>query len=217
MTATLSTLRDRVEDILADATNAIWTTGALDEAIRRALEHYTKECPYHRIGTVSISADGYEVDLSSLSGIVGVTAIWCDYTASDPEDPPNERDFEYWPDSKIVWVLDYEPQAGDVMRVFYSTPHTLNGLDSETVTTLPADDEGLIALGAAAYAATTRSVDLTEQVTLDRTTAAQIRAWGLATMQEFVAAVKRVSSRRALALSALVPLPTLDCWEGEWA
>jgi hypothetical protein len=217
MTATLESLRNRVENILADATNAIWTTAALDEAIQRALEQYAKPRPFEKIGTVSIFTAGYEVDVSSLSGILNVSRIWCDYTASNPEDPPNQRAFEYWPDSQIVRVVGYEPQSGNVMRVFYTTQQTLNGLSGATETTFPADDEGLIALGGAAYAATTRSVDLTEQVTLDRTTAAQIRAWGLATMQEFTAGLKRVTARHALQRSALVKQPKLDIWEGTWA
>lgn len=217
MTATLTSLRDRVEVILADATNAIWVESALAEAIQRALDHYTKERPHHNIALIDITSAGYEVDLSSLTNILKVTEVWCDFTPTDPEDPPNQRSFEYWADAKILRVKSYKPQLGDVMRVFYTKPHTLNGLNAETVTTIPPDDESTIALGAAAYAATSRAVDLTEQVTLDRTTAAQIRAWGLAAMQQFTSSVKRVATRKALEQSAIIEQSALDRWEGPWA
>jgi len=186
MTATLATLRDRVELELADSGNSIWSTDDVDEAIRQALHEYSKTRPLREVGTVELSADGREIDISSLSGLLSVTEIWCDYTSSDPEFPANVRAFTHWRDEQKIYVNDdYEPASGDVVRVFYTKLQTLNGLDSETATSVPLEDETLIATGAAGYAATSRAVDLAEQVTLDRLTAQQVRAWGLAKLQEF--------------------------------
>jgi len=218
MATTLALLRDRVEQILADSGNAIWSTDDVDEAIRRALHEYSKVRPYQKIGTLTLTSDGRELDASTLTGILGVARLWCDYTTSDPEYPPNERSFEYWPDSTTIYVTgDYEPQNGDVARVFYWVQQTLNGLDSETVTTFPVDDESIIAGGAAGYAATSRAVDLAEQVTLDRLTAQQIRAWGLAQLQRFRAELKGVASAEALRTDARSEVDKLDTWEGDWA
>jgi hypothetical protein len=57
MTATLTTLRDRVEIILADSGNSIWSTGDIDEGIRQALHEYSKTRPLRSVGTVALSAD----------------------------------------------------------------------------------------------------------------------------------------------------------------
>lgn len=218
MATTLALLRDRVEVILADTGNAIWVAGDVDEGIRRALHEYSKVRPLESISTVAITADGREVDVSALTGILGVSEIWCDYTASDPEFPANKRVFEYWPDSETIYVTDdYEPQNGDVMRVFYGVGQTLDGLDTETTTSFPLDDETLIAGGAAGYAATSRAVDLAEQVTLDRLTAQQIRAWGMAKLQRFRAGLGAVAREAAMRGDARAPLGPLDAWEGEWA
>jgi hypothetical protein len=161
MTATLATLRDRVELILADSGNAIWSTDDIDEGIRQALHEYSKVRPLRAISTLSISSTGREVDASSLTGILGVQEIWCTYTSSDPEFPPNRRAFTYWPDEQTIYVHDdYEPTSGDTMRVFFTKLQTLNGLDSATATGFLDDDETLIAIGAAGYAATSRAVDL---------------------------------------------------------
>ena len=211
MAATLATLRDRVELILADSGNAIWSTGDIDEGIRQALHEYSKTRPLRAVDTLSISADGREIDISSLTDLLSVREIWCDYTAADPEDPPNRRAFMFWPDQSKLYVNDvYEPQNGDTMRVFYTKMQTLNGLDSATATTVDLDDESLIAIGAAGYAATSRAVDLAEQVTLDRLTAQQVRAWGLSKMQEFRSGLKKVAERQSLETRGDVELPDLD-------
>lgn len=221
MATTLALLRDRVEAILLDATNQIWATGDIDEAIRRALHEYSKTRPLRAIGSLTLVADGRELSVSTLTGILDVREIWCDYTASDPEYPPNTRHFEYWPDSKIIYVTDdYEPQSGDVCCVFYSRMQTLDGLDAATATTFPDDDESLIAEGASGYAATSRAVDTMELVTLDRLTAQMIRAWGMAQLQHFRAGLKRVAAAEALRTSALVEVEDMDSWEAagrEWA
>jgi hypothetical protein len=219
--ATLTTLRDRVELLLADSGNAIWSTSWLDEAIREALHEYSKTRPLRSVGTLVLSANGREIDVSSLSGLLGVSEIWIPYTSTDPEYPANVRPFQHWPDEEKIYVAgDYEPASGDVARVFYTQLQTLNGLDAETSTTFPADDESLIATGAAGYAATSRAVDLAEKVTLDRLTAQQVRAWGLSKLQEFRAGLKTVARRMALENVSHVELPDLDRHErdGEgWA
>jgi hypothetical protein len=218
MTATLATLRDRVELELADSGNAIWSSDDIDEGIRQALHEYSRTRPLQSVGTVVLDATGREIDISSLSGLLGVVQIWCDYDSGDPAFPPNRRSFQHWPDSQKIYVDDdYEPQNGDTMRVFYTKLQTLNGLDSETTTTIPLDDESLIAMGAAGYAATSRAVDLTEQVTLDRLTAQQVRAWGLAKLQEFRAGLSVIAHRMAMERHSHVEMPELDRHEGDWA
>jgi hypothetical protein len=221
MTATLSTLRDRVERVLTDTGNDIWSADDVDEGIRQALHEYSKTRPLRAISTLTLSADGREIDISSLTGLLSVTEIWCDYTASDPEFPANVRAFQHWRDEGKIYVTDdYEPSSGDVVRVFYTRLQTLNGLDSETSTSVPLEDETLIATGAAGFAATGRAIDLTERVTLDRLTAQQVRAWGLAKLQEFRAGLKTVARRMAVESKSDVELPPLDRFErdGEgWA
>lgn len=218
MTATLTTLRDRVELQLGDSGNSIWSTADIDEAIRQALHEYSKVRPLRAVGTITLSTAGREISLASLSGLLSVQEIWVDYTAANPEYPPNRRPFEHWVDQNQIYVIgDYEPQAGDVVRVFYTKLQTLSGLDAATSTTVLEEDESLIAIGACGYAATSRAVDLTEQVTLDKLTAQQVRAWGLAKLQEFRAGLKAVARRMALETRSDVGLPPVDRFEGDWA
>jgi hypothetical protein len=219
MSATLTTLRDRVEVMLADTSNAIWSADALAEALRQALHEYSKAArPLQAIGTVTLSADGREFSISTLTGLLAVLSVWLPYTAADPEDPPEYRGFTHWYDAQKLYVVGGdEPQSGDVARVFYTKLQTLSGLDSATATTFPDDDETLLATGACGFAATSRAVDLVERVTLDRLSSQQIRAWGLSKLQEFRAGLKVIAQRAAVAGLAHFEAGELDRWEGDWS
>jgi hypothetical protein len=161
----LAAIRDRVEARLQDATNTRWATGDLDEAIRTALEQYSKYKPQHKLATVTLGADGREVDVSSLTDLLRVEKVWWDYDSSDPSYPPNYRQFEVWP-GDILFIDDREaPSSGDKVRIWYTATHTIEDLDSATATTIPADDEGTIVTGACHFAVQIRSAELAESLT----------------------------------------------------
>jgi len=161
----LAGLRRRVRSRLQDLSAASWANEDIDEAIRTALEQYSKYKPQHTIGTISLSADGREIDISSLTGCIRVEKVWWDYDSSDPSYPPNYRQFEIWP-GDILYIDDRtEPSSGETVRVWYSKSHTLDGLDGETSTTIPANDEGTIVTGACHFAAQFRVAELSESLT----------------------------------------------------
>lgn len=213
MATTLTTLRDRVEQVLADTGNAIWATADLDEAIRQALHEYSRARPLAAVTTLTLSASGREISVSTVTGLLDVTEVWVPYTAASPEYPPNIRGFIHWPDLVIVRVNgDYEPAAGDVVRLFYTKLHTLNALDSASATTFPENDDSVLVTGAAGYAATGRALDLAEKVTIDRLTSQQVRAWGLSKLQEFRSKLRGIARSRA-GSGGNVELPPLDKWD----
>ena len=180
MAATLTTLRDRVEAALMDSANAVWDTGTLDEGIRQALHEYSREWPNEKVGTVNVASTGREVDISGLTGLIGIGRVWLDYDASNPADPPDwGRDFELWPGSLLyVGSGETEPQSGEVLRIFYTGLHTLNGLDSETTTSVPLDHESLLVMGACGYAAFSRAADLAETAGVSAVSTPNLAALG---------------------------------------
>ena len=209
MSTTLSSLRDRVELIVADSANAIWSTSDLDEAIRQALDAYSLARPQTLDTSITLTAAGNEIDISSITTITDVVEVWREYDATDPDDPPQKARFRHWPDLQVVYILGLdEPAQGEVVRIFYTVPHTLSGLDSATATTIPPAHESIVAQGAAAIAALSRALDLNEQVTVDRQTVAQQHQWAEALLEDFKRSLARVA---AGALdSAAVPLSPLD-------
>jgi hypothetical protein len=211
---TLTTLRDRVEQVLADSGNAIWSTSDLDEAIRQALNEYSLVSPYQAEATLTLSDSDREIDVSALTSVIGVSEVWAPYDAGSPT--PIRRAFEHWRDWQSLYIKDHWAlAAGDVARIFYTQLHTLSGLDSATVTTLRAEEVALIITGAAGHAATSRALDLAEQVTLDRATVKQVRAWGQDKLREFRAGLSAIARRQAGV--SHVPAPALDRWDGGWS
>ena len=176
--ATASTgLRARVQSRLQDAGAARWSTDDLDEAIRTALAYYSRQNPYRAIGTITLAAAGREISLASLTGLIRVEKVWWDYDVTTPGYPPNWRQFEVWPGSLIYIDDREEPASGDILRVWYTKLHTLNGLDSAAATTVPAEDVDVIVTGAAHYAARSRAVELAEQATVDDDVVARMIKW----------------------------------------
>lgn len=171
------TLRDRVEARLQDSGNTRWSTADTDEAIRTSLEQYTRLNPHEAIGTVTLSANGREIDISSLTGLIRVQKVWWDYDSSSPGFPPNWRQFEMWPDS-ILYIDDRsEPQDGDKVRIWHTKNHTVKGLDAATATTVAADDIEIIVTGAAHFAARTRAIELSESLNVDRDVVKRLEDW----------------------------------------
>ena len=59
--STLAQLRDRVEALLMDTTNAIWDTGTIDEAIRQCLDEYNGVFPLTMETVIVLPGDGREI------------------------------------------------------------------------------------------------------------------------------------------------------------
>jgi len=110
---------------------------------------------------------------------------------------------------------DEEPGTGEVVRFWYTLPHTLNGLDTETATTHHADDDTLLVTGAAALAALSRSIGKTETANVDGWVPKKLRLWGEARLAEFEAGLAKLASREAAQHSGIAPGPSLDRWDGE--
>ena len=213
----LSQLRARVDQRLADSVEKRWSSTALDEAIRTAVELYTDINPRRLITTVTLSSDSREIDLAAVSGLLLVRELWLPYTVASPEYPPNRRRFEYWIDSDLVRVVDGSDVAsGEVARIFYEAIHAIEDLDSAAATTLISRDEGVIIVGAAAAAAFGRAAELLRGDKEARAQGVALRAWAEAMQDSFSASLRRVALRVAMAgVSHIELLPQLDRWDSK--
>jgi hypothetical protein len=170
---------------LQDSTNTRWATGDVDEAIEKAIEQYSRQNPFAAITTVTLPADGREIDISAVSGLLRVEKVWWDYDVSTPGYPPNWRQFEVWP-GKLLYINDpSQPTSADVVRLWYTKAQTLNGLDSATATTIPAEDITYIITGAAGFCAQSRAIELAESLNVDREVVKHLEAWAKEQMKNF--------------------------------
>jgi hypothetical protein len=210
---TLATLRARVEQALQDTGNTRWTADDVDEAIRQALQRYSQLIPAEAIAAIALAAAGREIDISSLTGYIKVLRVWWDYDATDPDYPPHWRDFELWPGDLLFVKSASEPSAGDTVRVWYTKPQTLSGLDGAAATTFQARDESLLVIGAAAFAAYSRAVGRAESVNVDGYTSRKLRDWSELRMAEFEAGLHQLSRLAAADAAGIAPGPPLDRWD----
>ncbi|MGC8878880.1 MAG: hypothetical protein ACP5R2_06635 [Anaerolineae bacterium] len=214
MATTLTTLRTRVARTLADAGNMAWSTDDLDEGIRKALFDYTLAIPLLQTADIPITQDGRQVDISSITNIMQVVDVWLPYRGD--ETAPCHQPFRHWVQLNTLFVAGiYVPRAGDTARVFYHAYHTLDGLDGASQTTFPDPHAGAITLGAAAYCAASRAVDLTDQVTVDREAVERLQTWARRAMLDFQDRLKVLAGHASGVPH--VPLPPLDRHDGEWA
>ena len=212
MAITLTALRDRVEAILEDSTNTKWTTGDVDEAIRQAMHAYTLHLPHRGVTTVDLEEDGREIDISAIA-YTNVERIWWDYDDSNPGHPPKWRDFELWPND-ILFVNDpEEPQDGDTVRIWYTTDHTINGLDSATASTIPDRHASVIALGASGFAAASRRVTILEQAGANAWAPKNLGLWAEQQLARFYDQLDKLGRRRASLDSGTAPMPEIDRWD----
>jgi len=181
----LSDMRSNVAADLDDAGGDVWSNSEIDRAIRRALRDYSAVCPHRAVATVELDADGHEVDISGVSSLAGVERVWYPYDATDADWPPRWQKFTYRTDGTLTLLVGPEPAAGESVRVYYWMPHTLNGLDSATATTLPAVDEDTIALGAAGYAALEKSRAAVGQVNVSGYTPLHWAEWAERRLADF--------------------------------
>ncbi len=165
---TLTTLRTRVRTLLYDTGGSRWSDDELAEAIRHALDEYSRAAllpgahvrPLRAIGSVTPAEDNREVSLSALTGCLSVERVWFPYDAAEPTERPKWIQFDVWDNGGALTLfldIDDVPDGVDVARVFYVKRHALKDLDSAAATTYEAIDDSLLVEGAAYYATVLRS------------------------------------------------------------
>ncbi len=215
----LAAIRDRVEQMLLDVSNAIFSTGVIDEGIRQALDQYNFVAPLMMEASITLSAAGREISLSTLSKLLWVVDVWWPYDSTTEAWPPNRvRGWRvYWDNAVPKLFLDIreggQPQSGDKVRVWYSARHTIEGLDSATATTIPLEHESLIVLGAAGHAAMSRAVDLIEVAGTDLYQVGLLGTWGQRKLREFTEKLKQIQRMMARSGPAWGTGWALDKWD----
>jgi hypothetical protein len=210
-TTYLSDIRSAIRKDLhdEDATAYRWTDAVLNRHIERALAEFSAAWPRTATTTINAIAGVREYDLSAISDLANrptaVLAVEQPYVAAAPEYPPPFTPFRVFA-NWLYLLSEAAPAAGDVLRVWCAVPHVL----SESVKTLAPDDEPLLALGAAAYAALERESYAAERITPSGRTVEEYRAWGERALARFQAALADRRRQSVLAVDGRVGLTIGD-------
>ena len=135
--------RQDLED--TDSANYRWVDDEVDGAIQRVVREFSLAYP-QMVSTAIATTDGStELDISSLSGLIAVESV--EFPIG--EAPPYYQYFELW--GATLYMQD--KGSGDDALVRWYKEHTLNA----TSTTIPAQFEEIIVLGATGYLAASAS------------------------------------------------------------
>jgi hypothetical protein len=138
-----------------DSSEYRWTDDEIDRAIERAVLEYSGYCPLKVRSTVATVDDNQNVDISALTNRIDVIKV--EHPIVDQ--PYQSRRFSVWAD--ILTFLDgYYGDAANCY-VYWLQKHTLGA-----ASTIPTAHDGIIALGAVAFAISAQAQYTVEQGTV---------------------------------------------------
>ena len=135
--------RQDLED--TDAANYRWVDDEVDGAIQRVVREFSLAYPQMESTDIATTDGSQEIDISTLSGLIAVGSVEFPIGGA----PPYYQYFELW--GATLYMQD--KGSGDDARVRWYKEHTLDA----TSTTIPAQFEEIIVLGATGYLAASAS------------------------------------------------------------
>jgi hypothetical protein len=221
MTATLTSIENRVRGFLSDTNATAYPAALVDEAIRQAVAEYSRAYPRQVDTILTTPGAGREIALDSLPELDSVLAVYWPFDPTTDVWPPNRVSgfrLDYDDGNPILTLtsdIGDEPQASDTIRILYATPHHLDGLDGAAGTTIAPSHESTIVLGAAGTAAIIRAGDVTSTYTVSARTQANLEAWGAMRLAEFHAKLAHISAQSVGHGPAFSAGWRLDQWENQ--
>jgi hypothetical protein len=214
----LAQLRDRIEITLVDAANAIWSAGALDDALTTALDQYNLVNPQEIETSVTLAAAGREISLTTLTDLIRVREVWWPWISTIENWPPNRvRGFRVYRDSGVPMLFmdileGAQPQSGEKVRIWYDAPQTIDDLNG-SATTVPIEHESYLVIGAAGYAALSRTIDLIEISGTDLYQVGLLGSWGVRRQKEYANFLKILQGSLARGGASWGAGWALDKWD----
>lgn len=169
MSDSLTTLIGKVQNILGDASGTYFTTAICTAAIRQALSEWNMRAPQFLAVTITGVNDQYEYELSdqdaSSCEMIDVLLRGTD-TAQDLNVSLSFD--EYIEDERLWFRLRAPVTTSDTLIARYTKYHTINGLDSETESTLLARDDQAMVDGGAFFSIAIRAVARIETINISQ-------------------------------------------------
>jgi len=166
-----------------DDSNYRWADDELDRHIAHAVKDFSEAIPREQKVTQPTTSGSREIDISTISDRVMVQAM--EYPAN--KFPPVYQRFALWADT--VTLLGAEVPDGSDAYIYYGKLHTLDA----TTSTIPAQYEDLITVGACGYAAVEWTVYAINRVNVGGTgTPEELRKWGREKLNYFRKELRRL-------------------------
>ena len=198
--STLAQLEARVSARLVDAANTAFPLTIIDEALRTVLSEYSAALPRAMESILILPGIGREIALDSFANLLNVLDVWWPFDTLTEVWPPNQvAGFRlWWDDARPVLILESktgkQPQTGDTIRVWYTTPHTIANLDSASTTSVFPNHESMLVTGTAGYAAASLMMDQIGTIRVDPGEIPSLNQWAAERLAEWYRWLNQVAA-----------------------
>jgi len=188
----LTEMRARVREDLqdTDSQNYRWTDDEVDGAIERVVMEYSLHAPIEQQDDMTTTDGHTELDISSLTGLLKIESV--EFPIGQA--PKYLQRTEYW--AGHLYIED--EGDGEDARVRWLKKHTL---DAES-TTIPAEHEEIIVLGATGYLAMSAAAYTVDRASIaGRHATINYKAWGKERLNRYdkklkgIARTSRITAR----------------------
>lgn len=195
MTKSLTSLISSIQAALIDD-GTRFTTATCTAAVREALKEFNLYVPVFAADLIQVVADQREYELSSTdSRALSIIGVWLyDDTGRDHHIPLMYD--QYSEDERIFFRLLSPQSASEQLLVRYTIPQTVNGLDSETESTLSNLYDQILIGGAKAEAMQIRADSRLETINLQQSVSDNYREQITAIKNKFYAELRQVANNR---------------------
>jgi len=180
----LTEMRARVREDLqdTDSQNYRWTDDEVDGAIDRVVLEYSLHAPIEQQDDIATTDGDTELDISSLSGLLEIESVEFPIGYK----PKYFQRTEYW----AVHLYMQDEGNGNDARVKWLKRHTLTAES----TTIPAEHEEIIVLGATGYLAMSAAAYTVDRASIaGRHATINFKAWGKERLDRYDRKLKAIS------------------------
>lgn len=209
MSASLATLITNTQAALGDTAGTYFTSAIVTAGIRAALTEVNERAPIQAGDLVDVIADQKEYEVTDTDSLATGLIDVLEQATSGEDDTPLKFD-TYWEDARLFFRLRSALASGTLV-VRYTKPHTVNGLDSATDSTLPSMHDQYLVHGAAYHSILIRSVARTETINLQQAVSKQYEQLAANYRKLFDAELLKMSAQQSA-----VGEPRTDAWDDEW-
>ena len=211
LAAMTTNVRNDLKDL--DSTNYLWIDTELQRHIQHAVNDYQRVYPLRASETITVVADSNGLTRrQSVGSPLPTGYLWAERVEYPIDnDPPAYLVFrEELPDLGSLYLPTGDaPAAGDSLKIWYATVHTL----SNSVSTLMTEHEEVITLGSVAYAAQSATRYAQHRLNASYWTPKGISDFAVEKMAEYKLALSQVASSYS---SPGVPQPQWGQVDREW-
>jgi hypothetical protein len=186
--ANLATYRTRLTNSLNDTTTK-YSTDVLDEALRKVLNEYSRAFPNLGSQVITLTSAGRTQSLAACSNLISVLRLPIPTMPPRAERTPPARGIPANLAGRRAERLFQGlpiPLSGEKLFVEFAGKQTIDDLDSATATTVRADHEDLLVVGASGQAAMIRASGLNEAWGVKSGEMSQLMVWGNNQYNRFV-------------------------------